>query len=61
MKESQIEKYLRQTKKHKNQATIDERVSNGFGIISEILASIERVPLVNTEYKWDSSSDKQLL
>ena len=46
---SQIEKYLRQTKKHKIQATIDERVSNGFGIISEILASIERVPLVNTE------------
>ena len=47
MKESKKEKYLGDTLTNtgKIQATIDDRVSKGHGIVSEILALIDQVPL----------------
>ena len=47
MKESQREKYLGDILNNtgKIQATIDERVAKGHGIVSEILALIDQVPL----------------
>jgi hypothetical protein len=47
MKESQREKYLGDVLNNtgKIEATIDERVSKGYGIVSEILALVDQVPL----------------
>ena len=47
----------------KIQPTIDERISKGYGIVSEILALIDQVPLgkysVMLRHPWNFSSLKQ--